>query len=261
MSLFNRGNAPGFETALETEEAQVFRSGRGGQTMVVDSPRVTVLSSSVDAGNTPTTTLRGGNLMALVDASAKANTYSADATDGRQVPVGVLEAHLSMLQQGVAADRMTTLVQSGLLKQAELVGSDQQALNVLTRVGFGLDAVSPYGGLFLVRHKGVYRKSSNYTVTTSDNGMLLIATAAVNFTLPTKANGLAFEFLQTADANMVITGSTDIVVIGNAAASTVTYSTANQKIGSRIRVQCIYTAAGTLKWIVENLGSTTMTIA
>ena len=99
------------------------------------------------------------------------------------------------------------------------------------------------------------------SVVAADNGKLFLATAAVNFTLPTKANGLAFRFLQTADANMVITGSSDIVTIHNAGASSITYSTANQKIGSHILVECVYTAASTLRWIVSNLGGTTMTIA
>ena len=55
--------------------------------------------------------------------------------------------------------------------------------------------------------RGIYRKSGNYTVTADDNGLLFLATAAVTFTLPTKQNGLAFRFAQTADANLVITGS------------------------------------------------------
>src|SRR5690606_17401421 len=101
----------------------------------------------------------------------------------------------------------------------------------------------------------------NYTVLASDNGLLFLATAAVTFTLPTKQNGLAFRFAQSADANLVISGSSDIIHKGNAGASTVTFSTASEKIGSHVLVECIYTAASTLKWLVTNLGGTTATVA
>jgi hypothetical protein len=83
----------------------------------------------------------------------------------------------------------------------------------------------------------------------------------VTFTLPTKANGLAFRFAQTADANLVISGSNDIVHKGDAAASTVTFSTASEKIGSHVLVECLYTAAGTLSWLATNLGGTTAAVA
>ena len=63
-------------------------SGRRGQDLVA-TKKITLLNSTVDSGNTPTTTLRGGNVLALVDSSGKANTYSPDATDGRQIAVAL----------------------------------------------------------------------------------------------------------------------------------------------------------------------------
>jgi len=98
-------------------------------------------------------------------------------------------------------------------------------------------------------------------VVADDNGLLFLADATVTFTLPTKQNGLAFRFAQTANSNLVIAGAGDIVHKGNAAASSVTFSTANEKIGSHVLVECLYTAAGTLKWLVTNLGGTTATVA
>ena len=65
----------------------------------------------------------------------------------------------------------------------------------------------------------------------------------------------------TLTANLVITGSADIIHKGNAAANTVTFSTASEKIGSHVLVECIYTADATLKWLVSNLGGTTATVA
>jgi hypothetical protein len=112
----------------------------------------------------------------------------------------------------------------------------------------------------LMHPRGIYRKSANYVVTPADNGLLFLATAAVAFTLPTKENGLAFRFLQTADNDLTITGSADIIHKGNAAATSVVFSTAGQKIGSHVLVECMYVAADTLKWVVSNLGGTTATV-
>ncbi|HTN77000.1 MAG TPA: hypothetical protein VL096_17195, partial [Pirellulaceae bacterium] len=113
----------------------------------------------------------------------------------------------------------------------------------------------------LMHPRGIYRHAANHTVSAEENGLLLVATAAVAFTLPEKQNGLAFRFLQTADANLVILGDADLICHGNAAASSVTFSTASQKIGSHVLVECLYTGTNTLKWLVSNLGDTTMTIA
>jgi hypothetical protein len=259
MSEFTTGSAPGYQAAIEAEESEVTWSGRKGQDLVA-TRKVTVVSSAVDSGNTPTTTLRGGNVLALVDASGKVNTYSPDATDGRQIAIGILEHYQDMLVSGVATDRFTQMLVHGLVREGELVGLDPRAKQQLgQRFVFDREN-SPQAGV-LMHPRGIYRKGSNYTVTADDNGLLFLATAAVTFTLPTKQNGLAYRFAQTADSNLVISGSGSIIHKGNAAANTVTFSTANEKIGSHVLVECLYTAAGTLKWLVSNLGGTTATVA
>jgi hypothetical protein len=259
MSQFTTGNAPGFQAAREAQECEVTWSGRKGQDLVA-TKSITLLGTAVDAGNTPSTTLRGGNLLAVVDATGKIDTYSPDATDGRQIAVGILEHAQDMLVGGVATDRFTQMLVHGLVREGELLNLDARAKQQLGQRFLFDRETSPQAGV-LMHPRGVYRKSTNYTVLAADNGLLFLATAAATFTLPTKANGLAFRFLQTADANLVISGSSDIVHKNNAAASSVTFSTANEKIGSHVLVECVYTAASTLKWIVSNLGGTTATVA
>jgi Bacteriophage lambda head decoration protein D len=259
MSEFTSGNTPGFTAAVEGDDANVLWVGRHGQDLAA-TRKTTIASTAVDAGNTPQTTLRGGNVLAIVDASGKANTYSPDANDGRQIAVGILEHHQEMLVDGVATDRFTQMLVHGLVKEAELVGLDPRARQQLgARFTFDRET-SPQAGV-LLHPRGIYRKSASYTVLASDNGLLFLATAAATFTLPAKQNGLAFRFVQTADANLVIQGSADIVHKNNAAATTVTFSTAGEKIGSQVLVECLYTAAGVLKWLVSNLGGTTATVA
>jgi hypothetical protein len=259
MSEYTTGNVPGFQAAAEAAESEVLWSGRNGQNQVA-TKKITLTEAAVDSSNTPQTTIRGGNLLAIADATGKANTYSPDANDGRQIAVGILEHHQDMLVNGTATDRFTQMLVHGLVRDTELLNYDPRAKQQLgTRFHFDRDP-SPQAGV-LMHPRGVYRKSSNYTVVSGDNGLLFLATAAVNFTLPTKQNGLAFRFAQTADANLVITGASDLIAKGNAAATTVTFSTANEKIGSQVLVECIYTATGTLKWLVTNVGGTTPTVA
>ncbi|MEX2027385.1 MAG: head decoration protein, partial [Pirellulaceae bacterium] len=229
-----------------------------GQDLVA-TRRVTIDGAAVDSGNSPTTTLRGGNVLALVDASGKAHTYDPDANDGRQMAVGILEHYQNMLVDGAAADRFTQILVHGLVKESELVGLDPRAKQQLGgRFVFDRDLAASLG--VLMHPRGIYRKSANYVVTAADNGLLFLATAAVAFTLPTKQNGLAFRFFQTADNDLTLTGNADVVHKGSAAATSVVFSTAGQKIGSHALVECLYVADGTLAWVVSNLGGTTATV-
>lgn len=259
MTSFDKSNAPGFGLQVVAEEAHVLWAGREGLDLAA-TRQATIVSTAVDSGNTPSTTLRAGLLLAAVDASGKLDTYSPDATDGRQIAVGVLEQSQSMLASGAAADRFTQVLVHGFVKEAALVGLDPRARQQLgSRLVFDRERV-PQAGV-LMHPRGVYRKSTSYTVTADDNGLLFLATAAATFTLPTKQNGLAFRFAQTADANLVIAGNSDLLHKGNAGASSVTFSTSSEKIGSHVLVECLYTGAGVLKWLVTNLGGTTATVA
>lgn len=264
MGLFNQANAPGFQTARESEESQVFMAGRNGFTMIVDSPAVLISSVTVDSGNTPTTTLRGGNILGQLTSGSELKLYDPDANDGTQLPVGVLEAHLDMLQQGTATDRFTSILKSAILKEGELINEDAHALAVLLHSGFRLDSLLPNGAAFLSRHRKRQLHAADYTVVAADNGDLLVATTAATFTLPTKAHGLKFQFLQTSDNTLVIASAgsaDDIIAKGDATADTLTFNTSSEKIGSFVEVECIYTdTSGTLRWIAKNYGGTTMTV-
>jgi hypothetical protein len=259
MSHFTHGNAPGFAGKIVAAESEITWSGRRGQDLVA-TRKITLSGDATDGGHTPATVLRGGSLLALEDVSGHANTYDPDANDGRQIAVGILEKHQNMLVEGEPADRFTHMLVHGLVRESELVGLDPRAKQQLgQRFTFDREP-SPQAGV-LMHPRGIYRKSANYTVVAADNGLLFLATAAVTFTLPTKQNGLAFRFAQTADANLVVASTGDLVHKGNAAASTVTFSTASEKIGSHVLVECLYVAEGTLKWLVTNLGGTTATVA
>ena len=124
MSDFTTGNAPGFAAQVEGDDTNVLWVGRHGQDHAA-TRKVAIVNTAVDSGNTPQTTLRGGNLLAIVDGTGKANTYSPDANDGRQIAVGILERHQDMLVEGVATERFTQMLVHGLVKEGELVGLDR----------------------------------------------------------------------------------------------------------------------------------------
>ena len=172
MSEYTTGNAPGFQTAVEAQESEVLWSGRNGQDLVA-TKKITLVSSASDSGNTPATTIRGGNVLAIADSTGKANTYSPDANDGRQIAVGILEHNQDMLVNGSATDRFTQMLARGLLRDAELLNLDPRAKQQLgTRFHFDRE-VSPQAGV-LMHPRGIYRKSSNYTVVAGNEGVVRV---------------------------------------------------------------------------------------
>jgi hypothetical protein len=258
MSQFTTGNVPGFEAAVEGLHSQVTWSGRHGQDQVA-TQRIVIAEDATDEGNTPDSTLRGGIVMALRDDDGRAVPYAADANDGSQIALGVLEQHQDMLVNGVSTERFTQVIVHGLVRESRLHNLDPRARQQLSsRLQFDRQ---PLSSPPLLAPRGIYRKSGSYTLTAGDSGLLFLVSGAATFTLPTKQNGLAFRLVQLADGDLTISGSADLVHKGNAAANSVAFSTAGQKIGSQALVECVYVSAGTLKWIVTNLGGTTTTVA
>src|SRR5437868_15292343 len=126
MSEYTTGNGAGCQAAVEAQESEVLWSGRKGQDQVA-TKKITLVSSASDSGNTPATTIRGGNVLGIADATGKANLYSPDANDGRQIAVGILEHNQDMLVAGTATDRVTQMLVHGLVRGGELGGTDPLA--------------------------------------------------------------------------------------------------------------------------------------
>ncbi len=109
----------------------------------------------------------------------------------------------------------------------------------------------------------VAEKGASYTVLPTESGKLFAATAAATFTLPAIANvwdGWNAQFYQTANANLVVTApSGKLIAPNNDAATSVTFSTTDEKIGATCRVVYLATTA---KYILELHGDKhTATIA
>ena len=105
----------------------------------------------------------------------------------------------------------------------------------------------------------VIAKTAAYTVTPDDAGKLLVgnhASTQVAFTLPAVASckGLVFHFASLGAAGIkIIGGTTDKIVVQNdAAADSVSYETASEKIGAA----CMVWGDGSNYYFFEQSGCT-----
>lgn len=249
-------SVPGFSAIKETEEVQLWATGPDNNHLRFEQ-KVKLKSSIVDAGNTPTTTIRGGNVIGLRDSDGLGYVYDADATNGDQKVIGVLPKHLSMLDRdGTAEDKFTKLMTAGILKNfGDLVGEDKHVAAVLARIGFRFAQLDPHGSCFGLHFKARYFKATDYTLVDGDHGCWFIATAACNFTLPSLATvGPGYQVLlyNGAAATMVITGAANTIVSGDAGgalSTTLTWSTANAQMGGQALMTSDYAAdGGSLVW-------------
>ncbi|AMV31325.1 hypothetical protein VN12_04355 [Pirellula sp. SH-Sr6A] len=251
---------PGVSAAQSTYEAELLWGGDESRIQVLRGAG-RILSSAVDAGNTPTSVLRKGLLLGKVTASGKLKQWDPDGTDGSQFIDSILPVESPTTDgYGTAVERFVPTFVAAPVKASQLliegsalVGStaEFQARRALHEMGFRLDD-DPQGYLAGVNPRSA-SKSTDYTVVHADNGTIFYAdTANATFTLPALRAGLSFEFVRTSDHNLVVASAEgDNMVVGNdASADSITYSSAGNRLGARIRVRSEYFGT-TLKWIPE----------
>lgn len=264
------GSLPGQGDMTESQERQVLWDSR-----MILRKSIVIDSTAVDAGNTPTTTLRAGLLLGKQTADGNHYQWNPVATDGTEVLSAVLEEGLSMLNvYGTAEDKGVVAIASGPLQAAQLLigGTALQSSDygnlaraALFRMGCTLDdqslpLVSAYGPP--IRE---IAKTADYTVVASDNGTKFTtagASGTVVFTLPAIKPGLAVEFFNVVNQTMSIRSAEgeNVIVDGNATADGVDFSTASHKIGGNCRFET--NQAGTF-WHVRNFSAAAavMTVA
>jgi Bacteriophage lambda head decoration protein D len=237
---------------VSTAEVQVW-TGREGHTL---PGSVQLISSTVDAGNTPTTSLRPGLLLGQITASGLWKHYDPAAIDGSQVARLVLNYGVGMLgSDGIAAAKEGPVLVTGVLNSSNLLLLDNAARKQLALSGrytFNDDLSSRFtaGAPHLYE---ITIGAGTRTVTAAEVGALFVPTVACAFTLPAIAAGLGpFEFLNAVDGNMSVASAEgdNMVLTNDLTADSLAFSTASNKIGGRARVQA--NAAGT-KWYVEIL--------
>ena len=256
------GALPGINTQVTSSEATVF-VGRENR---VEYGTIVLDSTAVDAGNTPTTTLRPGLVLGRITSSGNYKAYSVTATDGSEVARAVLDQGVTTLDNtGTAVAKEGHVVLNAILNSGNLIGLDytaRQQLLASGRYGFSDDIGS--GPVSLGRWEREIPKTANYTVVAADNGKLFTTTGAtgeVDFTLPAIATsaGLAFEFLNTVDQIMKVISAegTNIIWDGVTQFTSLAFSTASHKCGGHL--QFTANKAGTA-WYVRQMGASTCTV-
>lgn len=217
-------------------------------------------SATVDAGNIPTTELRHGLLLGQRTADGFHANYAPNAVDGTQVVQGFLyEPRRTIDDDGLTVDRPAQMVIAGYVKANQLLLLDEQARAQMSGRFIFDDRLQGSSPDFLT----TVAKTAAYTVVAGqDNGTHFTTTGAVGavpFTLPAPAKGNRFRFTNTVAQTMSVTGPAgSLITFNNAAATSVTFSTAGQLIGATVEI--VPDDTGT-KWIVLPHGANTMTVA
>lgn len=248
------GIVPGLTTSRETYEAE-FRWGSQFQGVFAGA---LIDGATVDVGNTPTFEIRPGLVLGQVTATGKYKQYSPTASDGTEVATGVIIEGLRMLDfSNNAVDRFYAVLVGGPVQASKLLGLDLQARQCMDK--FIFDDIAGIPGNHWYQYKRFITKTANYSAVATDNFTQFDNTGAVgevDVTLPAIANGYQFSFRVTASqvlkaisnegGNLVGTTNSQLSVSGTA-------------IGAGFTIYSGY-EAGTLKWFVENISSTTQTL-
>ena len=254
------GIAPGLTTSRETYENE-FRWGSQYQGVFANA---LIDGNSVDSGNTPTFELRPGLLLGQVISTGKYKQYSPTATDGSEVAAAILIEGLRMQDfSGVAVDRFYAVLVGGPVQGSKVFGLDLMARQQMDK--FIFDDIFSIPGNHWFSWKRFQSKTTSYTVVANDNYSLFDnvgAGGAVTFTLPAIANGYLFGFRVQADQTITVASNEgdNMIVLNDASADSVAFSTGSQKIGGMV---VVYTNPDATKWIVENrsAGTNTITVA
>jgi len=250
---------PGMGTPVESSDTEIF----AGRIDDIILKGIVIDSTAVDSGNTPTTTLRRGLPMGKITSTGQYGNYDPTATDGRALCLGLLYQEVNMLDSsGAAADKAGRLVVWAFDIKAAQCPATLDALarrQLAGRIWFDDDNwQSGNGGAFST----VVAKTANYTVLPADNNALFTnqgAVGAVTFTLPTIARGLRYRFFAEAGQALTVASvvADTMVVFNDAAADSISFSTAAEIIGGGMEV---IANADATRWLVfVNLGAETQT--
>lgn len=250
---------PGVSALYQTDARQFFWGG--------DDSKIEILqhnsqfdATTRDAGSTPTTVIRSGLLLGRITSTGQLKHWDSAATDGSQHLFSVNREELDMLDPtGSAVDRFGPSVVRApmkakelLIKGAALIGHADEYLARQSLHGMGcvLDD-DPQGWLTGMVRRNII-KTATGAIVASENGALFVVNggAAVTLTLPAIKAGLRYSFLVIADQNLVVASAEgdNVIIINDASADSIAFSTSSQKIGAQLTVEAEY-VNGTLKWI------------
>lgn len=247
------GIVPGLTTSRETYENE-FRWGSQYQGIFANA---FIDGNTIDSGNTPTFELRPGLLLGQITATGKYTDYDKTATDGSEVACAVLIEGLRMLDfSNNAVDRFYAVLVGGPVQASKLINFDNMARQQMDK--FIFDDIGQIPGGHWYPFKRFVTKTANYSIVAGDNYTMFDNTGAsgtVVLTLPAVAPGYFFGLRAAAAQVIRFTSNEGSNVIGTGLTDTSVSVTA---IGGVI---WIYSNPAGTKWIVEQHGTQTITVA
>ena len=113
--------ALGYGPLRENEPTEFRLSDHGRDTDI----GITIDKDAVDAGSTPTTTLRKGLVLGKITASGKYAQYDDNASDGTETAACILADEVNLLDEdGNVQDSHSVGVIHGVVDESKLVGID-----------------------------------------------------------------------------------------------------------------------------------------
>ena len=251
------GIAPGLTTSRETYEAE-FRWGSEFQGVFSNG---IISGSTVDSGNSPTFELRPGLLLGQQISTGKYINYNPQATDGSEVAAAILIEGLRVQNfDGTLADRFYALLVGGPVQAAKVLGLDLNARQCMDKFIFD-DIFNVQGGHWYPFKRQI-NKTANYTALATDNYTLFDNTGAageVDITLPPIANGYFFGLRAQVAQTFKFISNEGTNIVGTTASQSQASVAA---IGGVIWIYSTPGPAGNaLKWVVEQHGTQTITMA
>lgn len=274
MALFDFNALPGLGTAAETAEKMILW-GRHEQAYFRSG---ILASTSTDNGNTPTTTVRTGMILAQV--SNKWQPYKSTASDGTQLAQGLLASDVKLTDPyGTLSDHVCVVIVAGPVKASQLL------YNAPVQASTTLTGIDPQARAQLNDHMvfddqlysntnpwiNVIPKTASYTVKVADSGTEFTNTGAagtITFTLPAllDANsnpvckGVLYRFTTIAAQAIAVAraGSDTVVFYNDAAHGTATTTT---KVGLTLEVRTDDTGTRWVFTLVSGVVGTDVTMS
>ena len=262
MTRFGGWGAPGVGTIDQTSPREIFWGGDRGKGMILTQSGE--YSGAIrDAGNTPTTDIRAGLLVAKLTSSGELEEWDSEASDGTEELWGVNPHDFRAIDFNANdADRVLPVVVSAPLKASQLLikgtaltshADEFLARRALHAAGCILDD-DPQGYLAGASWRDKIH-TGDLTLTSADNcTRYLCHSADADFTLPTAQPGLKFRFFMGEDFELQISSPASNFLTGNdQTGDGVTYTTAGEQIGVNLEVECVnidIAGTNTDTWIV-----------
>lgn len=263
MTLNGGWSIPGVGTAKSVTESEILWGADHARNATLYKDAV-YSGAARDAGSTPTSVLRPGLILGIVDSTGEYEEWDADASDGTQNIAGVVDTELRTTDfDGTSADRMFRVLvgrapikaRKMLIQGVALIGHTDEYLarRQLVAAGFVFDD-DPFGYKAGRGDRVATVTGTTDALTAAENGTTLFYNnaASVTVTLPTILPGLEYTVVRVADEEFIVASAAgDDIVFGNdLSGDSVTVTTAGEQIGASYTIRSVYVGTA-LKWLIR----------